>query len=332
MKREDNLFEKIVEPENLRLAFWKARKAKDGKKEVIEFAKNLDKNLMNLRFELLHGTLELGDYHYFTIYDPKERKICAANFKERVLHHAIMNICHDNFEKFQICNSYASRLNKGTYAGLKKAAEYQKKYKWYLKLDIKKYFDTIDHKILKSQLCRRFKDKRLLSIFSQIIDSYKVESGTGVPIGNLTSQYFANHYLGYADHFVKEILNVPAYVRYMDDMILWSNDKSGLLRNGRDFESFLNDTLNLTLKLFCLNSVEKGLPFCGYNLFPHKTLLGNNSKKRFKSKLQHFNLKLNNQEWNQKEYQSHVLPLFAFVQHADTFMLRKNQLKHIENG
>ena len=142
MKRENNLIEQIADPDNLRLAFWKARKAKDGKMEVAEYRKNLDKNLLLLRDNLLTGNVDVGNYYYFTIYDPKERKICAAAFHERVLHHAIMNVCHANFEKFQVYSSFASRLGKGTYAAIEKAKAYQQQFKWFLKLDVRKYFDS----------------------------------------------------------------------------------------------------------------------------------------------------------------------------------------------
>ncbi len=322
MKRENNLIEKIADPENLRIAFWKARKAKEGKKEVNDFRKDLDGNLKLLRNELLSGNVNVGNYHYFTIYDPKERVICAAPFKQRVLHHAIMNVCHANFEKYQIFHSYASRTNKGTYAAIENASKFQKQYKWFLKLDVRKYFDSIDHEVLKKLLAKRFKDKYLLHVFYQIIDSYQTQVGKGLPIGNLTSQYFANHFLAYADHFILEKLQASAYVRYMDDMVIWSNDKNELLKIGNEFQSFINHNLLLTLKPFCLNSSEKGLPFLGYVLFPEKIFLNNNSRKRFKSKLKQYNYKLNNAEWNQVEYQAHVLPLIAFAKHANTFNLR----------
>ncbi|GHT32987.1 hypothetical protein FACS189415_2290 [Bacteroidia bacterium] len=121
---------------------------------------------------MLHGNIQVGDYHYFTIFDPKERIICAAAFGERVMHHALMNVCHPNFEQYQIYHSYASRIGKGTYAALKQACVYQKQYDWFLKLDVRKYFDSIDHDILKHLLSKRFKDKTLLNIFDKIIDSY----------------------------------------------------------------------------------------------------------------------------------------------------------------
>lgn len=332
MKRENNLIEKIADPENLRLAFWKARKAKDWKKEVTLFRLTLDENLLLLRTEFLTGNVSVGKYHYFTIYDPKERIICAAPFKQRVMHHAIMNVCHSNFEKYQIFDSYACRVGKGTYAALERAELFQKHYKWFLKLDVRKYFDTIDHDVIKSLLARRFKEKALLNIFYCIIDSYRTTGGKGLPIGNLTSQYFANHYLALADHYIKEKLQAAAYVRYMDDMVIWGNDKNALLKIGHAFQSFVASDLLVTLKPFCLNSTFKGLPFLGYLVFPDKVMLNKKSRQRFKNKLIQCTRKLRNDEWNQSDYQRHVLPLIAFAKHADTFNLRRNYNELIQTG
>ena len=332
MKRENNLIPLIADPDNLRLAFWKARKAKEGKLDVSEYRKSLDKNLVILRDELLSAHVLVGNYLYFTIYEPKERKICAAPFKERVLHHALMNVCHANFERYQIFDSYASRRGKGTYAALKRSHEFQRKYKWFLKLDVRKYFDSIDHNTLKSLLSKRFKDRVLLQILTKIIDSYKTEAGKGLPIGNLTSQYFANHYLAVADHYIKEKMQVPAYVRYMDDMVIWSNDKEWLLKSGHKFQAFIESELSLKLKPFCLNSTDMGLPFLGYLVFPKTILLNSNSRNRFKNKLKQYANKLINAEWNQAEYQTHILPLIAFTKHADTFNLRTKYNEMMKTG
>lgn len=332
MKRENNLIWLIADPDNLRLAFWKACKAKEGKMVVAQYRKSLGENLLSLRNELLSGNVQVGQYHYFTIYDPKERKLCAATFRERVLHHALMNICHANFEKYQIFDSYASRLGKGTYAALERSKYFQRKYKWFLKLDVRKYFDSIDLCILKRQLAKRFKDVVLLKVFYSIIDSYETSTGKGLPIGNLTSQYFANHYLALADHYIKEKFQAPAYVRYMDDMVIWSNDKNSLLKIGNKFQSFIESELSLSLKPFCLNSTDKGLPFLGYILFPKTVLLNSSSRNRFKAKLKQYAYKLNNAEWNQAEYQAHVLPLIAFAKHANTFNLRTKYNELMKQG
>ena len=164
-KRIGFLMPYIADPDNLRLAFWKARKGKEIKEEVIDFRKYLDKNLVSLRNELLNGTEEVGNYYYFTIHDPKERVICAAPFRQRVLHHAIMNVCHPIFERFQIFDSYATRVGKGQYAALERAKIYSAKYQWFCKLDVRKYFDSIDHEVLYQQLTTKFKDPYLLDLF-----------------------------------------------------------------------------------------------------------------------------------------------------------------------
>jgi len=148
MKRAGKLFDDIADMENLRLAFWKVSRGKQEKKEIIEFRSNLGLNLKILRKELLSNTVTLGNYHYFTIYDPKERLICAASFPERVIHHAVMNICEPVFERFLISDTYACRKNKGTYKAIQRAVNFTRKNKFYLKLDIRKYFDSISHDIL----------------------------------------------------------------------------------------------------------------------------------------------------------------------------------------
>lgn len=204
---------------NLELAFYKAQKGKVGRLEVAAYRKNLRPNLRKLQEQILAGEVEIGKYNYFTVYDPKKRQICAAPFAQRVLHHALMNVCHPHFEEKQIADSYASRVGKGTYAALERAKAFNRRYSWFLKLDVRKYFDSLDHSMIRIQLRRLFKDRLLLHIFDQITDSYCVEEGRGVPIGNLTSQYFANHYLSPADHFAKEKLKIKAYARYMDDMV-----------------------------------------------------------------------------------------------------------------
>jgi hypothetical protein len=234
-----------------------------------------------------------------------------------------MNVCHANFEKYQIFDSYACRLQKGTYAALDRAKYFQHKYKWFLKMDVRKYFDSIYHAVLKQMLVARFKETALLNIFFDIINSYHTEAGKSVPIGNLTSQYFANHYLAHADRYVQDTLKAPAYVRYMDDMVIWANDKEQLLETGKRFDAFIAEKLLLRLKPFCLNGNDQGLPFLGYLLYPGKTRLRRGSKLRFTNKFKSYAHKLEHNEWSQAEYQQHILPLIAVTRHADTFDLRQ---------
>lgn len=323
MKRPGHLISKIAELENLQLAFYKAQKGKSGNPEVYHYGKHLSVQLPALQQQIVSGDVETGNYRYFTIYDPKERLICEAPFGQRVLHHALMNICHPFFEKVQIFDSYASRPGKGTYAALKRAQYFNKRYPWFLKLDFRKYFDSLDHDILKKQLCRLFKDRDLLQIFERVIGSYCVEQGKGVPIGNLTSQYFANHYLAPLDHYVKEVLKIRAYVRYMDDLVLWHNNRSVLIDAGNRLARYSERKLNLTLKPFCLNRNSHGLPFLGYLVYPEQIRLAHRSRVRFIKKLKCYKENLELGIWSQKEFQNHVIPLIAFTEHANAKEFRK---------
>ncbi len=323
MKRPGFLIEPIANMANLELAYYKARRGKAAKAQVLAFGKNLRANLKHLQAQILSGDVEIGGYHYFTVFDPKKRQICAAPFSQRVLHHALMNVSHPYFERQQIHDSYASRIGKGTYAALERAAAFNGKYAWYLKLDVRKYFDSVHHGVLRSQLCRLFKDPHLLRIFDRILDSYAVQPGCGVPIGNLTSQYFANHYLSPADHYAREVLQAPAYVRYMDDMVLWHDDKAALLEAGRRFQDFIRERLKQELKPFCLNKNTAGLPFLGYLLYPDTTRLAHRSRRRYIQKIKTYQAALDGGVWTQQEFQNHATPLTAFTRHADAKAFRQ---------
>ncbi|MCX6277967.1 MAG: RNA-directed DNA polymerase [Bacteroidetes bacterium] len=329
MKRAGNLIPQISCFDNLYLAYFKAKKGKEHQPTVVEYSKNLDENLTILQRQIITGNVSVGNYHYFTIYDPKERQICAADFNERVLHHALMNVCHPCFEKYQIFDSYATRIGKGTYKALERAKRFQKEYQWYFKFDVRKYFDSISHCILQKMLERKFKDEVLLGIFDRIINSYHTKTGQGVPIGNLTSQYFANHYLGLLDHYVTSQLHSPAYIRYTDDFIIWHNNKDILKETGKKITIFLEEQLGLCLKTADLNRCSKGLTFVGYLIFPEKTHLAARSRKRYQHKMKEFTGLLETGIWSQSEFQHHALALNAFVFHADSLYFRKKVLCNI---
>lgn len=323
MKRVANLLYSVADLKNLHLAFYKASRSKTSKAEVLEFKKQLNLNLKILQNQILKQQLDIGHYNYFTIYDPKERIICAASFPERVLHHAIMNVCHDCFERKQIFDSYATRLNKGTYKAISRAQYFNKNYKYYLKLDVRKYFYSISHTVLKKQLTELFKDSQLLELLFHIIDSFSENENIGLPIGNLSSQYFANHYLSKFDHFVKENLRQKSYVRYMDDMILWSNNAKDLKKIELEIVSYFHEKLKLELKPSILNTTKHGLKFLNYKLLPTHIELAANSKKRFIEKITSYNLNLYEKKWTQEQFQRHVLPLISFTKHASSKGFRK---------
>lgn len=330
MKRVNHLSGLVAAPENLRLAFWKARKGKNYAKEVTAYRDNLQANLIQLRKQILSGLVDVGCYRFFKVFDPKERQICASAFSEQVLHHALMNICHDRFERVQVYDSYACRKGKGTYAAINRAKKFTRKSDWFLKLDVRKYFYSVSHEVLQAQLEHVFKDYRILEIFEKIIASYKVQTDCGLPIGNLTSQYFANHYLSGLDHFVKEALRIKAYVRYMDDMILWHHDKT-ILKQARDaIRDYVYTKLHCELKPALLNRTARGLPFLGYVLYPHYVTLSQRSKTRFVRKLNELENRFQSGEWREATCQRRILPLLAFVRHADSKIFREKVLTNIQ--
>lgn len=328
MKRAANLFESIADFNNLLFAFWKARKGKNGKAEVRRFRENIHEEILSLRNDLMSGSMRTGDYHYFEVHDPKQRQICAASFRERVLHHAVINVCGPYFEKFLIFDTYACIKGKGSHKAVERAQFFSRRNKLYLKLDIVKYFHSIDQAVLIKLLERIFKDKRLLRLLKEIIVSFEAAPGRGVPIGNLTSQYFANYYLGYLDHFIKEHLCIKPYVRYMDDFILWGNEKRELKGYLDDIKQFLSVKLLLDInETKCLNYTSKGVGFLGYRVFPDKIKLAKRSSRRFVKKYRNYEQLYLSGEWREDELASHMTPLIAFTTHADAKSFRKNVIK-----
>ena len=316
MKRAGHLIELIAETDNLLLAFYKAQRGKQAKAEVMRYRENLDGEIAALQQQLLNGTVQVGDYRTFFVYDPKKRLICAAAFRERVLHHALMNVCHPFFERHLISSTYATRIGKGTYKALERAHSAMSRYRYVAKLDVRKYFDSVDHAILKLQLRRMFKDNVLLAIFDAIIDSYQTEEGKGLPIGNLTSQYFANHYLSCCDHYIKETLHVPEYVRYMDDMLLFSNDSHALRHFVDEVVAYMDTVLHLRLKPPVLVNTAVGVPFLGYRLKRFHVGLTGRSRRRFARRLSIYGNLLDGGVWTEQQYHEHITPLLAFTQHA----------------
>ena len=331
MKRVGFLIERIADMDNLRLAFYKAQKGKRGKREIIEYRNNLQQNLKLLHENVLSGEVQVGEYHLFKIFDPKERVVCAAHFNERVLHHAIMNVCAPYFEKHFIATTYANRENKGVYKALELAHLATARHMFVAKLDVRKYFDTINHAVLKQLLKRLFKDKCLLQLLGRIIDSYSVEEGRGLPIGNLTSQYFANYYLSGLDHYAKEVLAVPIYIRYMDDVLLFGDDRKRLQEQVNAVIYYASECLHLRMKSPIVQPTSIPIAFLGYRLKTNYIGLTQRSRKRFEKKYGHAIKMWDKGRWSEEMVQAHVLPLLAFVRYAYTKKYRNVILEKVEN-
>lgn len=314
---------RIAAMENLHEAFLRAAKGKAGKHAVREFREHLDENLSLMSRQLLDGTFQFGRYHFFTVYDPKQRTICAASFPERVAFHAMMRICHPVFDNYQTNDSFASRKGRGQYAALERTQHYARKYQWFAKIDMRKYFDSIDHEVMLSQLSRLFKDKQLMLYFRDLIDSYETTAGKGLPIGNLTSQYFANHYLAVADHYAKQQLHVPAMVRYMDDVLLFGDDKNVLLEHIHLFNIYAREELKLETHAPVVNRTWMGIPFLGYVVKPHHLRLNGRSLLRFRHKMSRLQYELAAGITDDATYAKHATCLMAFVEKASVTKLKQ---------
>jgi len=284
MKRINNLFDKIVSSENLMLAEQKARKGKLKSRGVVLFDRDPETKLSDLHALMISGDYKTSEYHTFNIVTPegKEREIFRLPYyPDRIVHHAIMNVMEEIWVNIMTANTYSCIKKRGIHKAAKDVKETLTKFPdettYCLKLDVRKFYPTIDHDILKSILRKKIKDKRLLYLLDEIIDS-----APGVPIGNYLSQYFANLYLTYFDHWLKESKKVSHYYRYADDMVILHSSKEYLHGLLSEIKNYLQSELKLTVKnnhrIFPVNN---GIDFVGYVFYPTHTRLRKTIKKRF---------------------------------------------------
>ena len=296
-----SLYNKITDWDNLLLAHRKASKGKRGKEPAARFEYHLEDNLIVLQDELRAKTFRPGHYDSFYIHEPKRRLISAAPFRDRVVHHALCNVIEPIFERSFIHDSYANRVGKGTHRALDRAQFYARRYRYVLPCDLRKFFPSIDHAILRQILARKIRDPDVRWLVGRILESgvgvlceeYKMvwfpapAGGTrpgddlfavlrprGLPIGNLTSQFWANCYLNPLDHFIKRELRCPGYVRYVDDMLLFGDGKEQLW----DWKQALMERLaRLRLTIHedsaQVRPTTEGFPFLGFVVYPHKRRL-----------------------------------------------------------
>jgi retron-type reverse transcriptase len=295
MKRYGNLYPQIINFENILLASRQAQKGKRFRDNVLDFNYHLETELIRLQQQLTDKTYQPGAYRTFHLINPKSRLISAAPYRDRVVHHALCNIIVPIFERTFIANSYANRLGFGTHLALKKFTYFARNSNYVLQCDIRKYFPTIDHTILKQLLSRKIKCPNTLWLIDAIIDNSNEQetvidyfSGDdlltpvirrkGLPIGNLTSQFFANIYLNGFDHFVKEQLKISKYVRYVDDFALFSDERELLADARLAIEEYL---AQLRLKIHPIKSqlfeTKIGASFLGFRIFPDRIRVRNSN-------------------------------------------------------
>ncbi|MES9905938.1 MAG: reverse transcriptase domain-containing protein [Sedimenticola sp.] len=283
----------MVDWENLWLAFRKAAKGKRGKSSTAGFEATLADQLLGLQEELRSGRYRPGGYVNFHIHEPKRRQISAAPFRDRVVHHAVCNIIEPLFERAFISDSYANRPGKGTHKAIDRFQQFAKRYHYVLRGDIVQHFASIDHEILLQRLTRRIDDPLLIQLIERIINSGQgvlereytmhwfpgddllaVCRPRGLPIGNLTSQFWSHCYLDPFDHFVKRELGCRAYLRYVDDSALFSNDKEEL-QAWREaiIQRLARFRLTLHESAFQISPTHCGAPWLGFVIYPdHRKL------------------------------------------------------------
>ena len=287
-------YDDIISIENLLDAWNEFVKGKRNKKDVQEFQYRFMDNILNLHQDLKNKTYTHGKYEAFNISDPKPRNIHKASVRDRLLHHAIYRILYPFFDKTFLADSYSCRLEKGTHKALKRFQKFGRKESqnntktvWILKCDVKKFFASIDQKILLDILKERIQDKNILSLLGEIIGSfYSTKLGKGLPLGNLTSQLLVNIYMNEFDQFMKHKLKAKYYIRYADDFVIFSQDKSELKNILLEIESFLDNKLKLNLhpNKVSIETLASGVDFLGWTHFPnHRSLRTVTKRRMFKN-------------------------------------------------
>lgn len=330
-KKYKQLYQDIYSFGNLWLASRKARRGKRLKEAAAEFEYDLENRLLEIQTTLRNENYAFGDYTFFTVQEPQERCIAAAPYADRVVHHALCNLIEPVLDRAMIYDSYACRIGKGSHRALKRAQSFLRANAWVLKLDIKKYFFTIDHELLLRDLRRKISDHRVMALIQQILATYgspaeyyslfeapetnNPQRPMGLPIGNLTSQLFANYYLTPMDRFIKEELKFNHYLRYMDDALLFANTKAELVEAKGQIEKLLEKRrLKLHEKKSQVFPAKNGVRFLGFHLY-------RNRKKILRPNLQRFKKRMRRKSWQYEReeiyWENVLLSLNAWLGFAD---------------
>lgn len=328
-KGEVRLIEAMAEYANIQNAYYKARKGKRYRGDVLLFTKDKEENLERVRHDIQELTYQPSAYHYFKVYEPKERQIMALPFHDRVIQHAINNIIEPIFDRRFIYHSYACRAGKGMHSAsdnlqnwLHSWARFNTDVPLYaIKADIHHYFQSIDHATLKAEIRKVIKDSSALVLIDRIIEhNGQLPNGTGIPVGNLTSQLFANIYLNKLDQYIKHDLRARYYMRYMDDFLILHHDKDQLRKWLAKIAIYVERELKITLNpKTTILSVKNGIDFLGYKHRPTHRKVRPDSVKRIKRKIRQYKTGKITKEKLERSLASWA----GHVGHADSFNLQK---------
>ena len=345
MKTYKNIYGDLCSQENILLAFKKARKGKTKMLYVKRYEENLKKNLLALREELLLQTYKPSPLKKCIIRDPKTRTIYKSIFKDRIVHHVIINVLKPIFEPIFICDTYASIKNRGYHKALARFDYFKRKVSknntrncYVLKVDIKHYFQEIDHEILLNMIRRKIKDAKVVWLIKQILENYDVcvvnYDGKGMPLGNYTSQFLANVYLNGFDYFIKNKLKVKYYIRYVDDFVLLHNSIEQLELWKMAVNSFLKRKLHLELhqdKSKIINLIN-GISLLGFKVFYNYKLLKKSNVNQIKRNVKEWNCLLDNWELFDEKVEEKLQGWIAHAKHGNTYKLRKEVIDSLLNS
>ena len=335
MKIYKDLYWLIISPVALFRAWDVFKSDKKNKLDVMDFELNLEKNIFNLYRDLKNGTYKHGAYKGFWIHDPKLRRIHKATVRDRVLHHAIFKVLNPIFEPTFTPNSFSCRIGKGTHKGMKKLAEMLRTVSqnntrqcYALKCDIRKFFDSIDHTVLIGILERRIKDGKVMNLMREIVGSFETNKRNlfdrrGVPIGNLTSQIFANIFMNEFDQFVKHELKVKYYARYTDDFIIVFTDKRYLKNLIPAIQDFLETKLCLELhpKKVHITKHIRGVDFLGYVILHEHIKLRTKTRQRIFRKLKENVNRYKSGQISELTLHSSLKSYLGVLSHANAYKL-----------
>ncbi len=345
-KTYNHLWLKLVSSSNLFAAFEKAARGKRSHPSVAAFEYRLEENIFDLRDELRQGAYQPRGYTSFYIHDPKHRLISAAPFRDRVVHHALNNLLEPIYERKFIYDSYANRKGKGTHRALDRCTTYLRRFQYVLPMDVRQFFPSIDHAILLNTLSKTIIDERVMDLCRRIVNSgdgvlheeyqmiyfpsddlFDINRPRGLPIGNLTSQFWANVYLNPLDHFIKRQLKCRGYIRYVDDMLLFADNKAQLHEWQKQVTDFLAG-LRLTIHT---NSAQPrptriGVPFLGFQMFHNYRRLKRRKAVHARRRLKALAARYRDGEIDEKRVQASINAWIAHAEHGDTWGLRSNIL------
>ncbi len=339
------MYKELTSFQNLLLAYRKASKSKRGLSYVAAFEHQLEENLLELQEEIAAKTYIPGEYENFHIHEPKRRLISAAPFRDRVVHHALCNVIEPIFEPSFIRDSYANRVGKGNHRALDRCQEFARKYAYVLECDIRQFFPSVDYAILRQILSRKITDYDVLWLIDRVLESGRGVLGEmydmvwfpgdsllaafrdrGLPIGNLTSQFWANVYLGPFDNFVKRELGCRGYVRYVDDILLFADDKATLWKWKKAVVSRLGQ-LRLTIHDGSQpRPVSEGIPFLGFTVFPDRRRLKRRKGIHFQRKLRGLVHEFHDGAIPLSDLSASVRGWINHVRYANSIGLRKSVL------